>query len=212
MLLAGNHRAGPVRTEAAPTPIDDLAGRGQHDTAQRSSQRDRQDGSDAGVQPLGKPTAQTGRGTAQSPEPLYVIITLKLQPVCESKHSGTGPFALVELRCHGIEDGSKDDAVRAGMFRQQTKKPVVVPDAVPNPDQFHESRGRGAGGQPGPAGRRDRGIARDAAGQSRPSRHVPVRGFATGVRGLPSVGSQAPGYAAPIPYDWRSSECSVHGY
>lgn len=68
-----------------------------------------------------------------------------LRPVCEGKHGGVGPFAFFELRGNGIEDGSKNDEVGAGMFCQQTRELVVVPDAVPGRAQFLEGYGRGVG-------------------------------------------------------------------
>lgn len=88
--------------------------------------------------------AQTGRSATAIAE-LPHLVRLKLQPVCESKHGGVGPFALFELRGNGIEDSSKNEGVRAGMFCQQAKESVVVPDAVSGRAQLLQGYGRGVG-------------------------------------------------------------------
>ncbi|WP_326841570.1 hypothetical protein OHB33_05505 [Streptomyces sp. NBC_01558] len=74
--------------------------------------------------------AQTGRDALEGPE-LPQFVRLKFETICKCKNGAIGPFAFCQLRGNGIEDGSKDTEVRAGMLRQQAKKPVVVPGAVP---------------------------------------------------------------------------------
>ncbi|MGW6218148.1 hypothetical protein [Streptomyces sp. NPDC055109] len=99
--------------------------------------------------------AQTGRGALEGPE-LPQFVRLKFEAICKCKNCGIGPFAFCQLRGNGIEDGSKDSVVRAGMLRKQAKKPIVVSDAVPGHGQFLENCQRGV--RIGSQGLPDKGV------------------------------------------------------
>ena len=76
--------------------------------------------------------AQTSGSSTESPE-LSHLFRRKFHSSCQREHRGIGTFALGELRRCGITDGSQHCAVRARMFRQQAKEPVV----------FHRAQGAG---------------------------------------------------------------------
>lgn len=97
--------------------------------------------------PVQLPT-QTSRSSTESPESSH-LFRRKFHSSCQREHYGIGPFALGELGRRGITDGSQHCAVRARMFRQQAKEPVVVPNTVLGRAQFQQGVGRrmGIGGQ-----------------------------------------------------------------
>lgn len=95
-----------------------------------------------------EPAAQTSRSSTESAE-LSHLFCRKFHPPCQREHGGVGAFAFGEPRRHGITNGSQHCVVRAGVFRQQAKKPVVVPGTVLGRAQLQQSAGRcvGIGGQ-----------------------------------------------------------------